>query len=280
MSPFSAMFFRFSQKVFVLACLLSLAACATRTEQLAPTVTLPDADKVWQAYEAYTRQRLLDAAPFRANVSLRFGTKDDTRRVTAILWSNGETPVRLDISAGMGVLLARIREDASSLLIYSPRENTALSHKGPQRALLQVTGVPIPLGLTDFAALIQGEFSRVFGVWDQGKAYNGENQTISFPLEAQFSKLRGAHPLLNGRLFVNALGLPVRWQEQVGTKGWVMNIDYDEQNALPDKITLSHHDGQQAVIIIKNRELPEEPFNKGQLALSLPPTVNVRSMQP
>lgn len=275
-----------AQTLTALVLCLGLSACATRTLP-PPEQPVPEqqALAVWTAYETAATSRAEKAGPFRINLSLRYGPENDTRRVTAILWGNGGLPVRLDVSAGVGSLVARIREDNGQLLAYSPHEKKALTHQGANRVLLNF-GVPIPLGLADFSALLQGAFTRVFGPLGYGQPVFGPDETLVFPLETQQPEARGERARLGGTLFLSPAGLPVRWDERPATargeaQGWVMRLDYDdEQPPLPYKITLNHPSGQQAILLIKSRQTPSAPFSAGQLSLPIPDGVPVETLKP
>ena len=139
---------------------LTLQACATRgIEQGAPNAS----DATWKAYQSYASARGSEHDPYRLSGSLRFGTQGDTRRVTLLLWSNGYLPIRLDVMAGVGAIAARIQETQDSFTAYSPNENKAIVHTGPQRVQLNF-GKPVPFALRDFSALMRGRFHEVFGM--------------------------------------------------------------------------------------------------------------------
>ena len=267
-------------------CALLLFACAPR--QVLPTAQpVPERDALatWQAYEDAATAREKAQGPFRINLSLRYGPENDTRRVTAILWGNGDLPVRLDVSAGVGALVARIREDQRSLVAFSPRENKALTHNGPNRVLLNF-GVPLPFGLADFSALIRGEFTRVFGPLGHGQPVYGAENTLVFPLEARQPEAAGERLRLGGLVFLTPAGLPVRWDERPAdargeASGWVMRLEYDDDApGLPTKITLNHPGGQQAILLVKSRQTPAAPFSPGQLGLPLPQGVEMQTLKP
>lgn len=263
-----------------------LFACAPRSAHEVPGLAVPEQQSlaVWNAYEAYTNARDAQTGPYRLSISLRYGPENDTRRVTALIWSNGGLPVRLDVSAGVGALVARIREDAKSLTAYSPNENKAVTHTGSNRVLLRF-GVPVPLGLADFTALLQGRFDEVFGPQGYGQVDFVQNGNLAYPIDFLPTGPGVDRPRMGGTLTLRPDGLPIRWDErrpdsQGVQQGWIMHVDYDEATPpLPYKITLSHHEGQQAILLVKSRQTPPAPFTAGQLALTLPEGVRVETLQ-
>lgn len=248
-----------SARLALLACLtLLLTACAGKGRETPPPLDSPTAaarsENVWQALEKQSARHA--AASWRLNLSLRFGTEGNTRRVTALFWGNDDSHLRLDVMAGVGAVIANIVEDGPRFLIYSPRENVAYFHEGSTRPLLKV-GVPVPLALADLAALLNGRFTRAFGEGHTPVATEGVG-AAAFSLDKRFG----------GVLSVDEQGLPLRWTEN-GDKGWIMDIACDDQG-LPRRLDLTHANGQKAIVLVKQRDNPAVPFAPDQLALSLP----------
>ena len=136
---------------------LSLQACATRGTEIGTSAPSDASNAAWQAYQGYASARASDHDPYRLSGSLRYGSQGDTRRVETLLWSNGYLPIRLDVMAGIGALVARIQETQDSFTAYAPNENKAIVHKGPQRVQLNF-GRPVPFSLRDFSSLMRGRF--------------------------------------------------------------------------------------------------------------------------
>lgn len=244
--------------------LLFLAACAKQPSL--PEVSLKEADAVWERYLALPES----TSPYRLNLSLRYGPKDDTRRVTALLWSNGTGPVRLDVMAGMNSLVARLAENGPDFKALSPRENRAWvynstdTHSHASRVLINF-GLPLPIGLTHMADLLQGNFARVFNSEHSGMPQNAGNGGIRYTLYGRFE----------GTLDIAPNGLPQRW----AGRGWIMDLAYDEDfPTRPDKITLIHDDGVSAILLVKTREHPEKPYTATQLRLDIPEGVEIRDI--
>ena len=88
---------------------LSLQACATRGTEIGTSAPSDASNAAWQAYQGYASARASDHDPYRLSGSLRYGSQGDTRRVETLLWSNGYLPIRLDVMAGIGALVADVR---------------------------------------------------------------------------------------------------------------------------------------------------------------------------
>lgn len=254
---------------FLALALLTLVvqACAPRAGDHVQTAPSENADATWRAYQSYASARESDHDPYRLNASLRYGMSGDTRRVVILLWSNGQLPIRLDVMAGVGALVARIQETRDSFTAYAPNENKALVHRGSRRVQLNF-GKPVPFALRDFSSLMRGRFHEVFGAAEGRSPRLLSNGDIAYALEGG---------LLGGTLELRPDGLPARWSE---AGGWSMDIGYDEGNPpLPYKFKLTHPDGYTAILLVKERQKPEGRFAEGQLALEIPQGAVVESIK-
>ena len=241
--------------------LLLLNACAARQSEkpLEPVV----ARNIWDGYTKYAAKSAEDRRlPSRVQASLRFGGNDDGRRVVVLLWENGGGPIRLDVRAGVGVSAAKILQTDSRLLIYSMQENRAYYHDGPQQSLLAY-GLPLPFGLRDLAALLAGDYGAVFGLAPPDAPRSARDGGMSFTLPKK------GRP--GGVLELDAQGLPRSWKEEHG--GWRLAFTYDGDAAFPrpEHIEARHENGNHAVLLVKERRRPEQPFTPEQLELTLPP---------
>lgn len=239
------------KKIIILFACLTLVACAKTP--LMP-VSEGEPARIWQAMEALSAQA---TGAYRMQLSMRFGAEGDTRRVTGILWGNGEGAIRLDVMAGVGAVIAKIAEDGNDFLVYLPRENNVYFHEGSNRPLLKV-GVPVPFDLLQLADLLTGRFAQLFG---------------SEPQAASILKTGGVEYALTGamagKLELNSAGTPVKWRQQTG--GWQLELIYDDEAPnLPKSLRLQNLNGKRAIILVKEREVVGQPFTAEQLKMSVP----------
>lgn len=246
--------------------MLFLGACARQpSDSLAPDAA---DDGRWQRYVTAPAQ---DTSPYRIGMSLRFGEEGNTRRVTALLWGNGDDALRLDVMAGVGALVASVADQGDTFLLYAPRDHVAYIHEGSNKPLLKI-GVPVPFGLKQLSALLRGQFPQVFG-----KNYERAS-TAPAPAENSLAYQLEGRP--GGLLCLDAQGRPIRWQEKHGQKsGWIMDIDYEDDAALPYRLKLSHDNGKKAIVLIKDREKPAKPFSDDAMRLALPQETRILPLE-
>ena len=251
-------------RALVLLCLASilllLNACAAR--QSGKTLEPAAAKNIWTGYLQYATQSAeKHRQPSLLQASLRFGGNGDGRRVIVLLWENGGGPIRLDVRAGVGVSAAKILQTDSRFLIYAVQEDRAYYHDGPQQSLLAY-GLPLPLGLRDLAALLAGDYGAVFGLTPPKDPRSTQHGGMSLALPKKH---------LGGVLALDAQGLPRSWKEE--KDGWSLTFTYDDDKTFPRpaQIEARHANGNYAILLVKERHRPEQPFTPEQLELTLPP---------
>lgn len=245
--------------LFIFFTFLFLNACAVRQEAFVPeiiSVPTDEAAAVWELFEDYSMDMASLEEPFRLQCSMRYNNKEEHRRANIVIWGNERLPVRVDITV-MGVLVGRIRQDDTGIIVHAVREGKALRHKGGYQALLNF-GLPAPLSLLDIVAFLQGRYLEVFGLVEGYNPVQSEGG-IRFNLSG------GRLP---GTVTISRQGLLSRWQEAPG--GWEMKVSYSGSPLLPETIELSHPKGRNTVLSIISRERTE-PFDDVQLELILPP---------
>lgn len=239
------------KKLFLLLVCVFLSACAKHSPSLPTDV---EAGKPWKEM---TRLSNADQVPYRLQISMRFGDDGDTRRVTGLLWGNNQNILRLDVMAGVGATIAKIADAPTEFLAYLPRENRAYEHEGTNKPLLKV-GVPVPFGLKELAALLNGHFTSVFGTQPESmQTLDGDEMLykLGAPLE--------------GSLTVDEQGQPLVWTQASG--GWTLKFAYTEEHpGLPKSLRLNNLNGKKAIILVKERENPDAPFTHTQMSLELP----------
>ena len=245
-------------KKLVLLC-MALLLCACAKQPATPGLPGGEGGEApAQLWQAYARAGAGAEAPYRLQLSLRFGEEGNTRRVTALLWGNGGHELRLDVMAGVGTVVAKILEDGEHFLVYAPLENKAYFHQGAASPLLKV-GVPVPFGLARLTALLTGHYSGAFG-----DTYSEASPLADGMVQYALTGKPG------GLLTLDARGLPVAWRESKA-EGWRMEIVYDEATPpLPRRLTLTHAKGQRAILLVKEKEMPGTPFTGEQMGLTLP----------
>ena len=138
------------KKIHLLAvAILSLLLCSCAGKTLQPA----DPAAAQNRWQTFTQQSNIKAAPFRDSLSMRFGKEGGTRRVTALIWGNGDKTLRLDVLAGVGAVVANIAQKDNHFFIYTPMQRKAYFHEGVSSPLLKV-GVPLPFDLFSLEALL------------------------------------------------------------------------------------------------------------------------------
>jgi hypothetical protein len=138
----------------VLTCLL--AACA-------PKVELPRYDDA-ESNLAVFRARFLVPEPPTHGLALRatllYNTPKRSNRTDVQLYGEYARPLRLDVRAGLGSMVALMREDAGGLLAFYPDSQKAYAHSDPVIGA-QLLGLPFPFALKDLAMVLTGCFSSL-----------------------------------------------------------------------------------------------------------------------
>lgn len=248
--------------------LFALGACAPLSTPFTPRVPAPDdqAQQRWELFEQSALAREQKPAPFRMSGSLRFGLPDNTQRVTYMLWGNA-SPVRLDITAGMGTTAAKVRAHNGFLLAFIPSENKAYIMEDAPGEAFNALGLPLPLGLDNLTKLLQGFFMQALGRPEASHPFLAEDgQGIIY-------QLQGGN--VDGELELQPNGLPSRWSSP---DGWNVQLSYAEGTALPTKLEGVLPTGYKMTLLIKERQYPQQ-FSAEQTGLLIPSSVPVYSIE-
>ena len=264
----------FGRGVLLCAACLLLTACAHQP-QLPP---LTDEQLASLTSRYLQREKAMNTGlPWRVNLALRAGQEQDgkteSRRITALIWGNDSQhgPIRLDVMAGIGATIANAREDASELVLFLPREGCALLCSGDDsRRALETLGVPLPLNLTDMAALLLGRFDTLF-IPDWKHAGRTAKGLTQVPLVSKQS-------FLSGKLTLDEQARPVFWEDP--DSGWIMEMAYSLTPNQPDRLKARHKDGQFAMLVVKTNETPSKPYTDRQLELRIPRGTAWRTLAP
>ncbi|MBG0791735.1 MAG: hypothetical protein H0S80_14690 [Desulfovibrionaceae bacterium] len=249
--------------------LLAALGCTPKT----PPGTLFDAPgAAWQSFRAhYCAPPKAPAVRIKASLHYtRITPRKRTNRTLATLWGDFGGPMRMDVSASIGKLLAHIRENGDGLLVFYPSDNEAYAHASPVLGATRL-GMPFPFSLKVLAAVLNGDFSDLsprrfetaeqIGGMEPGFAYGLKDGLVT-------------------RIVLDAAGRPVRIEGATSetyakARAWRLTIDrYAEAQPgaapLPDKVTLALDDGEKGVLHIKSREFMLAPWPAKALDLALP----------
>jgi len=265
-------------RAFALSCVLLLAlagGCATLPEQPMPAPDTPLTDQ--NSAEALTRWQKFETLSLRAEKpsllggSLRFGTPQKTRRVTWLLWSNGQPPLRMDIQAGVAGTVARVLVTDGSVLVHALEENRAYTGTDAPDKALRRLGIPLPLSLESMNYFLQGHMAQALG--------NPRPQSFR-PADV------GSGIVYNlgdkqGELELDPAGLPVRWTLP---RSWDVTVHFDNAG-YPRRVEgnarspgLPEDQKEYRVILLVNKRQTSETFTPRELELALPPGIHIQSL--
>ncbi|MBI9081789.1 MAG: hypothetical protein JEY79_18870 [Pseudodesulfovibrio sp.] len=249
--------------------LVALSGCATRNPSGA-VQTSPEA--AWQVFrQQYCTPSKKPGLLVKASLSYsRPKPIKRSNRTVISMWGNFSGPMRLDISAGIGKLLAHIREDTNGLLVFYPSDKVAYTHTNPVLGATRL-GMPFPFSLNELANIVNGDFS---GLVPNEYAEPGlQNSDFSY----QFSNG------LVSRLVLNETGRPILLEGRTTkayetAQAWRLEINtykeaVDKSAPLPEKLTLALDNGEKGVLRIKARELKVAPWPAKATDLKLPKNV-------
>ena len=243
-----------------------LSGCATR---IPPGLELDTPRAAWSAFrQHYCVQPDGDGLRVRASLYYsRTKPAPRTNRTLVSLWGDLDGPMRLDVSASIGTLLAHIREDAAGLLVFYPEDKKAYAHRNPVLGATRL-GMPFPFSLARLGHALMGDFSGLAPRrYAEGSA---EGETFVYTVD------KGPVE----RIVLDRTGRPLRLEGRTaGAPGqgrrWAFVVDRYEDAPqgtapLPDKLTLTLDNGERGVLHIKSRELMLAPWPARSLALELP----------
>jgi hypothetical protein len=242
-----------------------LSGCATR---IPPGMELDTPRAAWNAFRQHYCVRP-EGEALRVRASLHYSRTEPIRRTNRTLvslWGDFDGPMRLDVSASIGKLLAHIREDGDGLLVFYPAEGEAYAHRNPVLGATRL-GMPFPFSLSRLAHAVMGDFSGLAPRRYAQAAQDGERYVYEFD--------KGTVR----RIELDRLGRPLRLEGTTNQAGgevrWSFTLDRFEdaapgEIARPDRLTLSLDNGEQGVLHIKSRELMLASWPARSLALRLP----------
>jgi hypothetical protein len=245
---------------------LALCGCSTKPVPL-PDLGPDAAQAVWLKFQS----RYMDACPardFSMRASVNYSSKEQHTRVVLSMWGRMDYPIRLDIQAGVGAMLAHWREDEHGWVGYSPARQEAYIHNDV-RGGAEIMGLFMPVRLDALARLLSGCWQTIVPMQYSHASMTGEHIAYTFHREEAVLSLllsRDGRPLSVG---------------QEGPDAWRISIDQwlDETSRVPGRISLQQN-AQSAVVRMQRMDLAVAPWQDQDLSLDLPPGTKMLYLAP
>ncbi|HWR04535.1 MAG TPA: hypothetical protein VN419_11000 [Humidesulfovibrio sp.] len=264
--------------------LLALCACAPRIE-------LPRHDEAAADLAAF-RERFVTPGPAGQGVAVRasllYSTPTKANRTDVQLFGDYERPLRLDVRAGLGTMLALMREDQSGLLAFYPNDKRAYAHSDPVIGA-QLLGLPFPFALRDLALVLAGHFgtlvpdqpARVRAIPGGGFAFSYDSGTVRLLVLDQYGRPERMEGLLSQHFKAQ---VERDGQAVSGPRVWGLAFSgYPEDDGDPvgpaKTLTLTLPKGDSAVLRVRSVTVHEEPWTTKALTLTLPANAEFISLE-
>lgn len=247
--------------VLVLTGCMLLGACTPKP----PPPVLDDPprfDAVWARHQAVFAQDCR-TPDFSLRASVNHFSPDRDARFIVSMWGRTDFPIRMNIQAGVGAMLAYWREDRHEWLGYLPSAQEAyLSDSVTNGA--RMTGLFMPMRLDTLARLLLGCWGSIVPA--------GYESARSVDSTLEYTVLKDSQPLIL-TLSPDGRPLSVRTPEE---HGWTMRIDQwqEEDRPAPQRVTLLQGD-HTAVIRVQRIEVDIVPWGDAELRLDVPPGTTV-----
>lgn len=248
-------------------CLSTMLGCKAKP---APELIVDSPAAAWQSFRdhycvAPEEPALLVKASLQYSRTKPFKR---TNRTLVSMWGDFNGPMRLDVKAGIGRLIAHIREDKNELLVFYPMDRRAYAHANPVLGATRL-GMPFPFSLAELARVSVGDFSGL--VAKKFVAAKAVPQGFAFTLHGSLATTITVDP--TGRpLFLG--GQTLRRGAKPGTWGLEVNSYGDADPAtpfpMPGRVTLTTDSGEKGVLRIKSRTLRIQPWSAKSTGLELP----------
>lgn len=188
--------------------------------------------------------------------------RSDRTRVS--IWGNMEGPVRLDVSATFGRIVAMIREDQDGLLVFYPTEDRAYGHANSVLGATRL-GMPFPFSLTELARVAMGDFSGLVpATFVEAKAENGHFiYTLENGLASSITLDGNGLPIIIEGVAMSAYESARKWR-------LVLERYEEDPTLLPSRLTLTMDNGERGVLRIKSREFRMDRWPERATELTLP----------
>lgn len=263
--------------ITVLALLLPilLAGCATRGN--VPSEIDPPRE-LWKEFRATYAQKPHEPAMAASGILYYSRTKPIRRsnRTRVRLWGDFGAAQRMDVAAGIGKILAHIREDADGLMILYPSEKVAYVHSDPVQGAAAL-GLAVPFSVNDLMLAVSGSFAGLVPEsYSSGKKDNGgcsyefaEQAVSALTLDhmARPVFLKGSTRMADG----TDMGWTASFED------WKADA---EGNETPETITFVLESGEKGILKIRSLERKKNAWPEQSLSLDLPEEVRVYDLQP
>jgi hypothetical protein len=272
------------RRSLALAALVLLAACA-------PKIDLPQYELPRQDLEAFRARFVtpeLEGHGLAVRASLLYSTPTRANRTDVQIFGEYARPLRLDVRAGIGTMLALMREDNGGLLAFYPRDLRAYAHSDPVIGA-QLLGLPFPFSLRDLALVLCGHFGTLVPQTpDAISVISGGGFAFSYstgPVRLLVLDQYGRPERMEGQLSkyfraqVEREGQPVS-----GPRAWSIKFSgYPEDSGDPvgpaTVLTLTLPKGDSAVLRVRALQARQEPWQTKSLALILPAGTSFMSLE-
>lgn len=255
--------------VLAVILLCTLPACTPKTPS-GQVQSSPEA--AWKVFrQHYCVAKKEPAVKVKASLHYsRVKPKKRTNRTLVTLWGDFSGPMRLDVSASVGKLLAHIREDKDGLLVFYPSDKKAYAHVNPVLGATRL-GMPFPFSLSELAHVMVGDFSGLTPKKYATATREKDNYVYTFDTG------------LVSRLELDETGRPILLEGRTTTayetaRTWRLGADrYEDVSGrntpLAGRVTLALDNGEKGVLYIKSRQLLPAVWPDRSMALNLPDTV-------
>lgn len=246
--------------VLSLAC-LAAAACTTLKPRPEPAPEI--FRSAWELFRTEYMQPC-PARDFFVRASVNLSSGERSSRFLITFWGRTTFPVRMDLQAGIGAMLAHWREDQQGWLGYHPATKEAF-YSHDSRAGAALLGLTMPLRLDAFARVIGGCWEGI--VPAEYSATRFALNRLEYLLEHQ------------GQTVVLALtpeGRPLSLRLD-DPSGWVMTIEewLRDDRSRPGRIALQQGDDV-AVVRVQRLDFDFVTWQENDLDLELPPGTVLR----
>jgi len=222
---------------------------------------------VWDTFhENFTRSCF--TCDFFARGSVNYTSNDRGSRLIFSFWGRTSFPVRMDLQAGVGTMLAHWREDAQGWLGFTPGNQEALFSQD-SRTGAAAMGLAMPLRLNVLAQILTG-------CWDTLIPENYSSALCTEQYCEYHVELHEQHAILT----LDMDGRP-RNLQQNAFNGWNVNIEQwlDDAPRSPKRMVL-HQEQNRAVVRVQHLEVAAGRWHESDLSLQLPPGTMLRFLEP